>query len=168
MRKRSMPVVAALVVASLGSLPVLLGRPPHAERPQAADLALTSQADATAVHFWNRGVFLNELSRTLFLRALEARQARGRGGGCAPGDWECFKACTQRIESGGNYGAVSSDGTYRGAYQYNQAFWDGQATEAGRPDLVGVDPAQASPEDQDAIAQHTYSVRGNDPWMGRC
>jgi hypothetical protein len=73
-----------------------------------------------------------------------------------------------QIESNGNYSSVSADGTYRGGYQYSQAFWDGQATEAGRPDLIGQDPATASPEDQDYIAQHTYSTRGNDPWMGRC
>ena len=162
---RSRPVAAVVLVASLSSL-ALLGHPPHAARPDAASIGLESQAAATAVNLWNRGLYLKELNRAAFLRAMAARG--GGGGGCAPGDWECFKACTLNTESNGNYGSVSGSGTYRGGYQYSQEFWDGQATEAGRPDLVGTDPATASPEDQDYIAQHTYSTRGNDPWMGRC
>ena len=166
MPRRLSPVAAALVVAALSSVPVFLSHPARAEQREAAG-RLESQAETVDVHLWHRGMFLNAAAEDLFLDALAARQQQGQGSGCG-GDWECFKACTQEIESHGDYSAVSSDGTYRGAYQYNQAFWDGQATEAGRPDLVGTDPATASAEDQDYIAQHTYSTRGNDPWMGRC
>lgn len=166
MRTRSMFAAVLFMAATLGSLPVWLGHPPHAERPDAAGLGIQSKREATAVTFWQRGVLFKELDRRAWAMALAARQG-GRGGGCN-GDWECFKACTLNTESHGNYSDVSSGGTYRGGYQYSQAFWDGQATEAGRPDLVGQDPATASPQDQDYIAQHTYSTRGNDPWMGRC
>jgi len=166
MPTRSLPVAAVLVIGALTSLPMFLGHPPHAARRDAAGLGLVSQREAVDVHLWHRGMFLNALARHAFLEALAARQSQG-GSGCG-GDWACFKACTLNIESHGNYADVSSDGTYRGAYQYSQAFWDGQATAAGRPDLVGTDPATASPSDQDYIAQYTYSTRGNDPWMGRC
>lgn len=79
-----------------------------------------------------------------------------------------FLACTRNRESRGNYGAVSRNGTYRGAYQFHQHSWDGTARQAGRDDLVGQDPAAASPSDQDALAQSLYASQGSAPWGGRC
>jgi hypothetical protein len=91
------------------------------------------------------------------------------GGGCA-GDVACFLACTRAHESdtAGGYQAVSPDGTYRGAYQFDQPTWDSIAAAIGRTDLVGTDPAAASPADQDTLATALYEVRGNAPWGGRC
>jgi hypothetical protein len=79
-------------------------------------------------------------------------------------------ACIRAHESdtAGGYAAVSDDGTYRGAYQFLPSTWNATAAEAGRPDLVGVDPASASPADQDAIASHLYARAGSQPWGGRC
>jgi hypothetical protein len=34
--------------------------------------------------------------------------------------------------------------------------------------LVGVDPAQAAPADQDAMAQALYAQQGSAPWGGGC
>jgi hypothetical protein len=79
-----------------------------------------------------------------------------------------FLECTKQIESRGDYGAVSSGGTYRGAYQFHQNTWNNTAEQAGRPDLVGADPATASPGDQDAMASSLYASQGNRPWGGRC
>ncbi len=81
-----------------------------------------------------------------------------------------FLACTRRHESdtSGGYHAVSAGGKYRGAYQFDRSTWDNTARRAGRPDLVGVDPAQASPADQDFIALTLYHWRGAAPWGGRC
>jgi hypothetical protein len=79
-----------------------------------------------------------------------------------------FLVCTRAHESGGNYAAVSASGTYRGAYQFSRATWNSTAASAGRPDLVGVDPAAAAPADQDYLALHLYSRSGAGPWMGRC
>lgn len=70
-----------------------------------------------------------------------------------------IRAC----ESGGNYGAVSSSGTYRGAYQFNQGTWNGVASRH-RSRLVGVDPAGASVADQDYMAWMLYTERGTQPW----
>jgi hypothetical protein len=94
--------------------------------------------------------------------------ASSSGGSRCQGDFSCFKECTLPIESHGDYGAVSSGGTYRGAWQFDQPTWDSNAEASGRSDLVGVDPATAAPTDQDSIAHDLYQRRGNQPWGGRC
>jgi hypothetical protein len=63
---------------------------------------------------------------------------------------------------------VSPDGVYRGAYQFDQTTWNSVADAIGRSDLVGVNPATASPQDQDILATALYKLRGNAPWGGRC
>jgi hypothetical protein len=91
------------------------------------------------------------------------------GGGCSD-DVACFLACTRAHESdtAGGYQAVSPDGTYRGAYQFDQSTWNSVADATGRSDLVGTNPAAASPADQDTLAVALYAARGNQPWGGRC
>jgi hypothetical protein len=81
-----------------------------------------------------------------------------------------FLACTRAHESdmAGGYNAVSGSGTYRGAYQFSRSTWDNTARRAGRPDLVGVDPAAAAPPDQDFLALSLYTWQGAAPWGGRC
>ena len=81
-----------------------------------------------------------------------------------------FLACTRGHESNqaGGYQAVSPGGTYRGAYQFDQATWDNAARMAGRDDLVGVDPAAAAPADQDLLAMTLFHAEGGSPWGGRC
>jgi len=90
-------------------------------------------------------------------------------GSCA-GALACFLACTRAHESdtAGGYQAVSPDGVYRGAYQFDQTTWNSVAASIGRGDLVGVNPAGASPGDQDTLATALYEMRGNQPWGGRC
>jgi hypothetical protein len=81
-----------------------------------------------------------------------------------------FLVCTRGHESdsSGGYHAVSASGTYRGAYQFSRSTWDNTARRAGRPDLVGVDPAAAAPADQDFLALSLYTWQGASPWGGRC
>ncbi len=69
----------------------------------------------------------------------------------------------RNCEAGGDYGAVSYGGWYRGAYQFAQSTWNGVA-ERNLPHLAGVDPAQASPADQDAMARALYWESGWAPW----
>lgn len=76
---------------------------------------------------------------------------------------EAQLAVLRRCEASGNY-ANTSNPRYRGAYQFHRRTWDGVALQAGRPDLVGVDPAAASPADQDAMAQALYRSAGLRPW----
>jgi peptidoglycan hydrolase-like protein with peptidoglycan-binding domain len=65
----------------------------------------------------------------------------------------------QRIaqcESGGNPAAISSDGTYRGKYQFDRETWQR---------LGGTgDPADAPEAEQDRIAAKLLAERGTAPW----
>jgi hypothetical protein len=90
------------------------------------------------------------------------------GGRASPRHNDPFLVCTRRIESRGNYGVVSADGTYYGAYQFLPSTWNATAAYAGRMDLVGVVPSNASPYDQDEMAWALYTWQGKSPWGGRC
>jgi peptidoglycan hydrolase CwlO-like protein len=79
-----------------------------------------------------------------------------------------FLVCTRARESGGNYRAVNHSGGWYGAYQFAQSTWDVTAARAGRDDLIGVNPVDASPYDQDELAWTLYQWQGNRPWGGRC
>jgi len=79
-----------------------------------------------------------------------------------------FLVCTRGIESKGNYQAYNPSGPYYGAYQFTQSTWDSTANHAGRGDLVGVDPRNASEYDQDEMAWTLYQWKGKGPWNGRC
>lgn len=76
--------------------------------------------------------------------------------------------CIKHRESDGQYDVVNSSSGAAGAYQFMPGTWDTNAESGGRPDLVGVNPADASPADQDAMAQHLLATQGMGPWGGRC
>jgi hypothetical protein len=99
-----------------------------------------------------------------------AVESGGTSVGSCDGEVACFLACTRAHESdtAGGYRAVSPDGVYRGAYQFDQVTWNSVAASVGRSDLVGVNPASASEPDQDTLATALYEMRGNQPWGGRC
>ncbi len=80
-------------------------------------------------------------------------------GGPSEDQWHALRMC----ESGNRYDAVSSNGLYRGAYQFSRPTWDGVAA-SFYPQLVGIDPAAAAPGDQDAMAKALYSQSGASPW----
>jgi Transglycosylase-like domain len=69
----------------------------------------------------------------------------------------------RQCESGGNYQSKSNP-AYRGAYQIARGTWDITVVRMHRPDLVGLDPADASPADQDAAAQTIYQADGLGAW----
>ncbi len=81
--------------------------------------------------------------------AEAASSSYSSGGGSS---LEAIRSC----ESGGDYGAVSSSGTYRGAYQFDQQTWESVGGSG--------DPAAAPPAEQDARAQALYDQRGSSPW----
>jgi hypothetical protein len=83
-----------------------------------------------------------------------------------PGD---FLSCVRGRESGGDYSVHNQGGSgASGAYQFLPDTWNSIAASVGRTDLVGMDPAQASPGDQDAMAQALYAQQGAAPWGGGC
>ena len=79
--------------------------------------------------------------------------------GTTEAQWHALRQC----ESTQNYRAVSKSGRYRGAYQFSIRTWDWVAG-MHYPDLVGVDPIDASPSDQDKMAYQLYEINGWDPW----
>ena len=79
--------------------------------------------------------------------------------GTTEAQWHALRQC----ESTQNYRAISPSGRYRGAYQFSIRTWDWVAGK-NYPDLVGVDPIDASPPDQDKMAYGLYEIYGWDPW----
>jgi hypothetical protein len=89
-------------------------------------------------------------------KAEAARQGSGSGSGSGRSRCADPLACIRECESHGNYGSVSSSGTYRGAYQFSQTTWESVGGTG--------DPAAAPPAEQDARAATLYSQRGSAPW----
>jgi hypothetical protein len=80
-----------------------------------------------------------------------------------------FLQCVVQAESGGNYGAVSPNGLYMGAFQFSQSTWNIAAQAAGLPGLIGMPPNLATKADQDTLAVALYALDGSQPWLGdRC
>lgn len=73
-------------------------------------------------------------------------------GGVSIETLEAIAAC----ESGGDPTAVSSDGTYRGKYQFDQGTWESVGGHG--------DPAAAPEREQDYRAALLYSRSGSSPW----
>ena len=73
-------------------------------------------------------------------------------GGVTIATLESIAAC----ESGGDPTAVSSDGTYRGKYQFDYGTWESVGGSG--------DPAAAPEEEQDYRAALLYSQSGSSPW----
>ena len=79
--------------------------------------------------------------------------------GTTGAQWHALRQC----ESTQNYRAISVSGRYRGAYQFSIRTWN-WVSGMHYPDLVGVDPIDASPSDQDKMAYKLYEINGWDPW----
>jgi hypothetical protein len=82
----------------------------------------------------------------------EEEQLAQLPGGVSIGTLETIAAC----ESGGNPEAVSSEGTYRGKYQFDQGTWESVGGSG--------DPAAAPEAEQDYRAALLYSESGSSPW----
>jgi len=90
-------------------------------------------------------------------RAAERRQEREAEErftdlGVSMATLESIASC----ESGGNPAAVSSDGTYRGKYQFDYGTWESMGGSG--------DPAAAPESEQDYRAALLYAASGSSPW----
>lgn len=89
-------------------------------------------------------------------RALQRRKRRelfaSLPGGVTMATLESIAAC----ESGGDPTAVSSDGTYRGKYQFHPSTWEAVGGSG--------DPAAAPEAEQDYRAALLLSRSGSSPW----
>ena len=105
---------------------------------------------ANAVHFFDYLEAAEQARQAAIAAAAAAQQSSGGSGGNASLD------AIRQCESGGNYSAVSSSGTYRGAYQFDQQTWESVGGTG--------DPAAAPPAEQDARAAQLQAQSGNSPW----
>lgn len=97
--------------------------------------------------------------------------AQGSGAGQSSGgdpQLPPFLQCVLRVESGGNYQAVSPGGTYMGGFQFSQSTWNEAAQLAAMPQLVNVPPNEATPAEQDDLAIALYNADGEQPWDDSC
>jgi len=97
---------------------------------------------------------LEAVHRAELRRERRERQERFASlpGGVSQEALDAIAAC----ESGGDPTAVSSDGTYRGKYQFDYGTWESVGGSG--------DPAQASEPEQDYRAALLYSQSGASPW----
>ena len=85
-------------------------------------------------------------------------------GGVHPHHNDPYLTCVRYRESTNNYRAYNPGGPAYGAYQFLKPTWNLTANRAGRGDLVGLDPRQASEFDQDDMAWTLYQWQGKRPW----
>jgi hypothetical protein len=194
MRKRLMFMVAPLCVVAVAAS-VAFASPSdaehssdakldnlHAERPTAALTYLDPSvqgaleiAQLTAdvnqyVQTMTLQQYLDAVALSDYLAGLPAAPVRvsSTSGGSSSGGGD-FLSCVRNRESGGDYSVYNSGGSgAAGAYQFMPGTWSSIAGSVGRSDLVGMDPAQAAPADQDAMAAALYAQQGSAPWGGSC
>lgn len=73
--------------------------------------------------------------------------------------WEQLRQCN----ANGNYQHANSNGIHFGAYEFRQTSWD-DLGHRHYPHLIGVNPRDAAPADQDRMAYALYEERGWAPW----
>jgi hypothetical protein len=104
---------------------------------------------------------VDSISRRIVARERAALRAERRRrqehfedlpGGISLATLESIASC----ESGGDPAAVSSDGTYRGKYQFDFGTWESVGGEG--------DPAAAPEAEQDYRAALLYAQSGSSPW----
>jgi hypothetical protein len=123
---------------------------------------LAAAVPATSAPLLLEGSKLHREMRVAAHRIEAARQARIKRerreafaslpGGVSMATLESIASC----ESGGNPAAVSSDGSYRGKYQFDYGTWESVGGSG--------DPAAAPEEEQDYRAALLYSQSGSSPW----
>jgi hypothetical protein len=134
---------------------------PDGDAP-APRIGLADAVPATSAPLLLEGSKLHREMRIAARRIQAARQARLRRerreafaslpGGVSIETLEAIASC----ESGGNPAAVSSDGSYRGKYQFDYGTWESVGGSG--------DPAAAPEQEQDYRAALLYAQAGSSPW----
>jgi hypothetical protein len=93
-----------------------------------------------------------EAARRVKLRRERRELYASLPGGVSQETLDAIGAC----ESGGDPMAVSSEGTYRGKYQFDYGTWESMGGSG--------DPAAASESEQDYRAALLYAASGSSPW----
>ncbi|HET8863502.1 MAG TPA: transglycosylase family protein [Solirubrobacterales bacterium] len=142
------------------AVPAVAFAAPDGQAPTRIGLADAVPAEAPA--WMKSGHSLRTEMRQAARRIRAARRARierereeafaSLPGGVSQSTLDAIASC----ESGGNPTAVSSDGSYRGKYQFSFETW---ASVGG-----SGDPAAAPEEEQDYRAALLYAQSGSSPW----
>ncbi|HEX5610884.1 MAG TPA: transglycosylase family protein [Solirubrobacterales bacterium] len=139
---------AAALAAGGGGVGPAIGPAQPALAPLQAP-ALSFQRTIEAVQAQIRADHRADLRR----QAREEREAfESLPGGVSLSTLESIASC----ESGGDPTVVSSDGSYRGKYQFDYGTWESVGGSG--------DPAAASEIEQDYRAALLYSRAGSSPW----
>jgi peptidoglycan hydrolase-like protein with peptidoglycan-binding domain len=163
---------AGLVVLSGGAMAHEERSRPSARTATASPIAgaqkaLGIPADGIAGPQTRRAVRRFQRAQGLIVDGIVGPQtlkALGIGSGAAPAgpapaataDAAATLARIAACESGGNATAVSSDGRYRGKYQFDRDTWRRMGGSG--------DPAAAPEAEQDAIAAELFEQAGTAPW----
>lgn len=159
------PIAASPSVLEANALSVLTGQViAFVQDVQAREIAAFVQdAQATEIGAFLDGIAAERApqARPTVVSQSEPAPASEGGGG--------FLSCVRQRESHGDYTIHNLGGSgASGAYQFMPGTWSSIAASEGRSDLVGMDPAAASPADQDAMAAALYAQQGAGPWGGGC
>jgi hypothetical protein len=128
------------------------------DRPGAPDVELSDARVAPLTALERPAVRFQRTVHTFARRIRTERRKRREEmyatlpGGVSIETLEAIASC----ESGGNPTAVSSDGSYRGKYQFDYGTWESVGGTG--------DPAAASEPEQDYRAALLYSQSGSSPW----
>jgi Transglycosylase-like domain len=154
--KNTYSLVLALILLALPAAALA------AERPEAPRVGIAEAIPVGAVLFADHAAELRREMRAAARRMRAERRARIRReereafstlpGGVSISTLEAIASC----ESGGDPTAVSSDGSYRGKYQFSFETW---AAVGG-----AGDPAAAPEAEQDYRAALLYAQSGSSPW----
>jgi hypothetical protein len=149
-----------------GQLAVAVAQQQAAQAAAAAKAVQAAQAAAPPV---SRSPSAGQ-SGTTATQPASATATQGTPTGASTGDPALppFLQCVLRVESGGNYNAVSPGGAYLGGFQFSQPTWNEAAQLAGMPQLVNVPPNDATPAEQDDLAIALYDADGQQPWDDSC
>jgi hypothetical protein len=153
-----------------GQLVAAVAQQQAVQAAAAAKAVRAAQAAATAAAATPPPASGAASSTTQTAPAADSAAGQGTAAGTSSGDpvLPPFLQCVLRVESGGNYAAVSPGGTYMGGFQFSQPTWNEAAQLAGMPQLINVPPNQATPAEQDDLAIALYQADGQQPWDDSC
>jgi len=160
LKKRIGIALTALTVAALPAAGVAAASRPEKVKIGIADakpvgvavLQRPAKRLHRAIQVHREKIRAERRARLRKLRKQREQQFASLPGGVSLSTLDAIGAC----ESGGDPAAVSSDGTYRGKYQFDYGTW---ASVGG-----SGDPAAASESEQDYRAALLYAQSGSSPW----
>ncbi len=160
LKKRISIALTALAVAALPAAGVAAASGPAKAKIGLADakpvgvavLQRPAKRLQRAIEVHAEKIRAERRARLRKLRREREQQFASLPGGVSQATLDSIAAC----ESGGDPAAVSSDGTYRGKYQFDYGTW---ASVGG-----SGDPAAAPESEQDYRAALLYTQSGSSPW----